>query len=281
MATRPAQDSAGQGAAHSAEARTAARNSQLFLPQQAMTRASSEPPTARPDPLAGLTALARPAPLEIKAEPARKRAFLEQVSDRQPVSDERLVGPASPYLLQAGSVVPAALMTGIKSDIPGQVLAQITEDITDSLTGTYLLIPRGSRLIGQYDNAIGFGQSRLLLTWSRLVLPNGKSILLDRMSAADPQGYAGLHDRTDHHWAGIVNAAALSTLLGMGAQTGDPADDAAWIRAMREGAADSINRAGQAIVERQLTIQPSLTARPGLPVRVIVSRDLVLEPYGD
>jgi type IV secretion system protein TrbI len=209
------------------------------------------------------------------------RPYLERTSDNQITSGARLVGPASPYTLMTGSVVPAALITGLRSDIPGQVLAQVTQDVRDSLTGQYILIPKGARLIGQYDNAISFGQSRILLVWSRLILPNGKSLVLDKLSAADARGYAGLADTVDNHWALIVNAAATSTLLGMGAQTGDTQSESDLVRALRDGAADSVNRAGQRIVERQLAVQPTLTIRAGMPLRVILSRDLILEPYGD
>ncbi|WP_255606729.1 TrbI/VirB10 family protein [Asticcacaulis sp. AND118] len=186
-----------------------------------------------------------------------------------------------PYLIQAGSVLPAALVTGIRSDLPGQVVAQVTQDVYDSLGRGFLLIPRGSRLLGEYDNAIAFGQSRVLLAWKRLILPNGKSLVLERLSAADARGNSGLQDRTDYHWDSIVGAAALSTLLSMGAEAGSSDNDSEIVRALRDGAADSVSRTGQRIVERQLNIAPTLTIRPGHRVRVIISRDLVLEPYGD
>jgi type IV secretion system protein VirB10 len=197
------------------------------------------------------------------------------------VSPDRLQSPASPYLIQAGSIIPAALITGLRSDLPGLVTAQVSENVYDSMTGTYLLIPQGSRLIGQYDNAIAFGQSRVLLAWTRLILPNGRSLILEKLSAADPGGMAGLADRTDYHWSGMLQAAALSTLLSIGAEAESSDRDSDIVRALRSGASDSIGRTGQQIVERQLNIQPTLTIRPGFPVRVILSRDLVLELYGE
>ena len=211
----------------------------------------------------------------------RAVAFLDKASDRMSVSPERLQAPASPYLVQAGSVVPAALITGIRSDLPGQVSAQITETIYDSLTGQIVLIPQGSRLIGQYDNVVAFGQSRILLAWTRLILPNGKSLILDKLSADDPQGLAGVSDRVDFHWGDMLKAGALSTLLSVGAEAGSSNKDSDIVKALRSGTADSVSRTGQQIVERQLNIQPTLTIRPGYPVRVILSRDLVLEPYGN
>lgn len=265
------------------QTRAAARSSQLFFAQSGGhdedVATASSPQSAA---LIGTWPAPASAPTsEPKSDAEKKAAYLERTSDSQMTSNARLVGPASPYTLLTGSVVPAALITGLSSDIPGQVLAQVTQDVRDSLTGRYILIPKGARLIGQYDNAISFGQSRILLVWSRLILPNGKSLVLDKLSAADAHGYAGLADTVDNHWASIVNAAAISTLLGIGAQAGDTQSESDLVRALRDGAADSINRAGQRIVERQLAVQPTLTIRAGMPVRVILSRDLILEPYGD
>jgi type IV secretion system protein TrbI len=130
----------------------------------------------------------------------RKLAFVTGGVDRRAVAPDRLADPASPYALQAGAVIPAALITGIRSDLPGPIIAQATEAVYDSPTGRHLLIPQGARLIGQYDNSVDVGQSRILLVWTRLILPNGKSIVLERQPGADPQGYAGLEDGVDHHW---------------------------------------------------------------------------------
>ncbi len=205
----------------------------------------------------------------------RKQAFLERASDRRTVSGERLTGLASPSILQAGSVIPAALITGIRSDLPGLVTAQVTQNVYDSPTGRILLIPQGSRLIGDYDADVAFGQSRILLAWNRLILPDGRSIVLERQPASDPRGFAGLQDGTDYHWGGVFKAALVSTLLGAGSELGS-GDDGNLARAFRRGTQDSINRAGEQIVSRELNVRPTLTIRPGFPVRVLVTRDLVL-----
>lgn len=263
------------------QARVAARSSQLFFAHSG-GHGEDVPTASAPQSATPLGTWPIPAPAnDPKSDAEKKLAYLERTSDNQITSGARLADPASPYTLMTGSVVPAALITGLRSDIPGQVLAQVTQDVRDSLTGRYILIPKGARLIGQYDNAISFGQSRILLVWSRLILPNGKSLVLDKLSAADARGYAGLADTVDNHWASIVKAAAISTLLGMGAQTGNTQSESDLVRALRDGAADSINRAGQRVVERELAVQPTLTIRAGMPMRVILSRDLILEPYGD
>ena len=192
--------------------------------------------------------------------------------------------PASPYVVQAGSVISAALITGLRSDLPGQITAQVTENTFDSPSGRFLLIPQGARLIGVYDSQIAFGQSRALLVWTRLIMPNGRSIILERPPAADTGGYAGLQDEVDHHWGALFKAGLLSTLLSVGAELGSGAGngngDSSVLQALRRGAGDSLNQTGQQIIRRNLNMQPTLTIRPGFPVLVIVNRDLVLEPYG-
>ncbi len=209
----------------------------------------------------------------------RQLAFLNAGVDRRTVSPDRVTGPASPYVLQTGAVIAAALITGIRSDLPGQITAQVTEHVYDSPTGRILLVPQGTRLIGEYSNDVGFGQRRVLLVWKRLILPNGRSIVLERQPGADAQGYAGLQDGVDYHWWDLAKAAGLSTLLSVGAELAVDDQDR-LLRAIRNGAQDTINDAGQQIIRRQLNVAPTLTIRPGFPVRVIVTRDLVLEPYG-
>ncbi|MDR3438906.1 TrbI/VirB10 family protein, partial [Telmatospirillum sp.] len=208
-----------------------------------------------------------------------KLAFLNGPVDRRTVSDDRLAAPPSPYVVQAGTVIPAALITGIRSDLPGQITAQVTEHVYDSPTGKFLLLPQGSRLIGQYDASVAFGQSRVLLVWTRVILPNGKSIVLERQPGADTEGYAGLEDQVDYHWGNIFKAALVSTLLGVGANLGQNSNESDIVQALRQSASQNANQAGQQYVQRQMNVQPTLTIRPGFPVRVIVTRDLVLEAY--
>src|SRR5258707_258750 len=182
----------------------------------------------------------------------RKSAFLNAAVDRRTVSLDRLANPASRFVVQAGAVIPAALITGIRSDLPGQVTAQVTENVYDSPTGKYLLIPQGSKLVGAYDSQVSFGQDRVLLVWTRLLMPNGRSIVLERQSGADAQGFAGLEDEVDHHWGRLVMAAALSTVLGVGSELGATTNDSAIVTALRRGNTDSLNQTGQQVVRRNL-----------------------------
>jgi type IV secretion system protein VirB10 len=214
----------------------------------------------------------------------RKLAFVNASVDRRTTGPDRIEAPASSYVVQAGNIIPASLITGIRSDLPGQITAQVTENVFDSPTGRFLLVPQGARLIGNYDSQVAFGQSRVLLVWTRLIMPNGRSIVLERQPGADTAGYAGLEDEVDNHWGALFKAALLSTLLGVGSELGAGSDsgtgnNGGLIQALRLGASDSLNQTGQKIVQRNLNIQPTLTIRPGFPVRVIVNRDLVLEPY--
>ncbi|MCA0279142.1 MAG: TrbI/VirB10 family protein [Proteobacteria bacterium] len=265
----------------------AARTARLFASTE--TRPTSTPTATSPSgtppanaqlPLPDLTRLGlAPQPATPTAQD-RQLAFLNAAADRRTVSPDRVMAPASPNILQGGAVISAALITGIRSDLPGQITAQVTENIYDSPTGRILLVPQGTRLIGQYDNGVGFGQRRVLLVWNRLIMPNGRSIVLERQPGTDSEGYAGLEDGVDYHWGELFKAAALSTILSVGAEAGSSGQDSDIVRALRQGASDSVNQTGQQIVSRQLNIAPTLTIRPGYPVRVIVTRDLVLEPYG-
>ena len=212
----------------------------------------------------------------------RKLLFVNASVDRRTTAPDRISRPASPFVVQAGTIIPAALITGIRSDLPGQITAQVTEAVFDSPTGRVKLIPQGARLLGIYDSQVAFGQSRVLLVWTRLIMPNGRSIVLERQQGADSGGYSGLEDEIDNHWKELLGSAALSTLLGVGSELGSGADNGnntATLQALRLGAANSLNQTGQQIVRRNLNIQPTLAIRPGFPVRVIVNRDLVLEPY--
>ncbi|WLD96295.1 TrbI/VirB10 family protein [Agrobacterium leguminum] len=235
------------------------------------------------DPATGLPLAAQTPPLDSGSAQNmqdRKLAFVNAEADRRTVSADRVQEKASPYIVQAGTVIAAALITGIKSDLPGQITAQVTEHVYDSPTGIHLLIPQGSRLIGQYDSQVAFGQSRVLLVWNRLIMPDGTSIVLERLQGADPQGFSGLEDGVDYHWGQLFRAAALSTLLGIGTEIGSSNDESEIAKAIRESTQDTASDVGQQIVRRQLNIQPTLTIRPGFPVRVIVQRDLLMQTYG-
>lgn len=256
-----------------AQERDAARTSHLFATTN-ISQAVASTVTA-PTPSAAPVATQS----EGSADQDHKLAFLNGTTDYQTASPGRIQAAPSPYLLQAGAVIPAALITGLRSDLPGQITAQVTEDVYDSTTGKILLIPQGARLVGRYDAQITFGQSRALLVWNRLILPNGRTLVLERQPGTDTEGYAGLEDQVDEHWSSLFEAATLSTLLSVGAEAGTSNSENNLAQAIRQGASQSFNQVGQQVVGRSLNVQPTIVIRPGFPVRVLVTRDLVLEPY--
>lgn len=264
VAATPAAEPSPRDAARQriAQEREAARESQLFFGSSSRTGAGP------PDPPSG----APPAPASSPSPAAQ--GFLDRPTDVQTATLQRVESPRTGSVLLAGSIIPAALITGIRSDQPGLVTAQVTENVFDSL-GREMLVPQGARLIGEYDSDVGFGQRRVLLAWTRLIFPDGRSIVLERQPAADPAGFAGLEDGVDYHWGGVLEAALISTLLGVGAEAGS-AGDGDLVRALRRGGQDSIGRTGEQIVSRELGVRPTLTIRPGFPVRVLVTRDIIL-----
>lgn len=263
--------------------RDAARTSKVFVGGEGAAPAGG--PAASPS--LQIPAVANPAgPSAVSANPgagtdqATKRNFLRASEGGQTESSYRVAQPSSPYVVQAGSIIPAALITGIRSDLPGTITAQVTQNIYDSVTGRHLLIPQGSRLIGEYDSQVSFGQNRVLLAWDRLILPDGRSLQLDRLPGADASGFSGLQDRVNQHWGGILRAALISTLLSVGTEVGNSEDDD-LVGALRRGTSESIGRTGQDLVRRQMNVQPTLTIRPGFQLRVLVTRDIVIAPIGE
>ncbi|KFL46755.1 conjugal transfer protein TrbI [Sphingobium sp. ba1] len=263
--------------------RDAAQASQLFTGQGSAQSTGSAPehvatglpttaPTFGPD-------LAAPSAMTASGS-AAKHAFMTDTMDTRSLASSTVEPVASANILQAGSIIPAALITGIRSDLPGQISAQVTQNVYDSPTGRILLIPQGARLIGDYDSQIDAGQSRLLMAWTRLIMPDGRSMMLERQPGADASGFVGLQDSVNNHWGGVARAAMISTLLGLGTELAADSDNDI-IRALRRGSQDSFNQAGQQIIQRQVAIAPTLTIRPGHPLRVMITRDLVLPPLGN
>ncbi len=214
-------------------------------------------------------------------DPNRQIRKLDFLNERASVTDNphRLEDPLTPFELMAGTVIPASLITGVNSDLPGTVIAQVTENVYDTVTGNYVLIPQGAKLIGRYDSVIAFGQSRALLVWSRIIYPDGASIEIDNMPASDVAGFAGLADKVDFHTFRLLKGVVLSTLLGVGTELSFDDSESDLVEALRESAQSSANQAGQRIVQRNLDIQPTIRIRPGWPLRILVHKDLVLRPF--
>jgi type IV secretion system protein VirB10 len=217
-----------------------------------------------------------------------RRAFLTTAATG--ISRDRLFAARqddlSPYELHAGSIIPATLLTGINADLPGTILAQVRADVFDSVTGRYLLVPRGAKLVGAYDSRIAQGQRRVLVAWIRLLYPDGSSLDLLGMAGTDPAGYAGFGAKVDEHLSKTFNAGLLLSIIGAGAQLSQP---------QRSGTLGAVPDIGQTIAgaigqqigntsiqltQRQLQITPTLEVPPGYLFDVLVDRDVVLSgPY--
>lgn len=207
----------------------------------------------------------------------RKERFANGRDVGSDLNSHGLVSPVSPNTLLAGSVIAASLITGLNSDLPGMVTAQVTQNVYDTVTGRILLVPQGARLIGKYDSVVAFGQKRALVIWQRLILPSGSPVRLDNMPATDPSGYAGLADKVDFHTWTLLKGVAIATMLGVGSEL-TISGESDLVEAIRESAQSNTARAGDQITQRNLDIQPTITIRPGAPVRVLVTRDLVIAP---
>ncbi|SDA25587.1 TrbI/VirB10 family protein [Sphingomonas sp. NFR15] len=241
------------------------------------TRAADSTPSAPPVAAIDASRLAIDPDRDANAQ-QHKADFVAARDTGGDVNEHRLSPPTSPNMLSAGSVIAASLITGLRSDLPGLVIAQVTERVFDSATGSILLIPQGARLIGSYDSVVAFGQKRALVVWQRIILPDGSSIRLDNVPATDPSGYAGLADNVDFHTWALLKGVAISTLLGVGANV-TFSGESDLVQAIRESTQQNVSRAGDQITSRNLQVQPTITIRQGAPVRLIVHRDLVLAPW--
>ncbi|MCC6912177.1 MAG: TrbI/VirB10 family protein [Rhodospirillaceae bacterium] len=261
-----------------------AKEASVFFPlttnqnTQAMTQAGQGNGTAMPAASPGAEYLNLD-PERDQNNQQRKIDFMNRPGGQSIYNAYPLQDAVSPYQVMAGSIIAASLITGINSDLPGMVAAQITENIYDTVSGRFLLIPQGARLIGSYDSVVAFGQSRALLVWQSIIMPDGSSIQIENLPATDVAGYAGLADEVDFHTWRLLKGVVLSTLLGVGTELSLGSDESDLVRAIRESTQQNVNRAGQRITERNLNIQPTITVRPGWPLRVIVHKDLILRPY--
>jgi type IV secretion system protein TrbI len=213
-----------------------------------------------------------------------KRSFEKETREQSPYLLAAIQQPISKYEIKAGTIIPSLLLTGLNSDLPGQIAAQVRENVYDTATGRYLLIPQGTRLVGEYDSKVAYGQDRALIVWSRLIMPNGNSINLEGMPGVDMSGYSGLSDRVNNHYAKLVTGVILGSVLGAGAQVATGGQGTAYnapsfSQLAVSGGAQNLNQAGQQITQRNLNLQPTIEIRPGLKLNVFVTKDIILKPY--
>lgn len=208
-----------------------------------------------------------------------KKSFLSE-NARKNYNSSLTEEAISKYEIKAGGIIPGIMLTGINSDLPGTMTANIREDVYDTVTGKYLLIPKGTRVIGKYSSNISFGQSRVLVIWQRLIFPNGKSLNLDNFEGTDMSGYSGLVGKVDNHTLKLFQGVVLSSILGAAAGIIDNGgENNSWRNNAGKGAGEEIVSIGEAIASRLLAVQPTITIKPGARFNIMVNSDIILEPY--
>ncbi|AHJ66171.1 TrbI/VirB10 family protein [Granulibacter bethesdensis] len=213
-----------------------------------------------------------------------KNAFLSQKSDvNSPYLPYTRTAPLSNTEVKAGTVIPGVMISGVDSDLPGQIIAQVRQNVYDTATGRYLLIPAGARLIGSYDSRITMGQSRVLVGWKRIIYPDGSSVSLDFMPGTDQSGYAGFKDQVNNHMWKIFGNALLMSVFSAGVQLSQPQAtngqnfNSSQIVAGMLG--QQLAEAGIVMANRGMNIQPTLEIRPGYEFNIMVTKDVILPPW--
>jgi type IV secretion system protein VirB10 len=193
----------------------------------------------------------------------------------------QVVPQRSPFELKRGSVIPATLITSINSDLPGRITAQVSQNVYDSATGHRLLIPQGTRLLGRYDSKVSFGQSRVLVVWTDIILPNGSTLQIGGMAGADAQGYGGFSDKVDRKLLQTFGSAILIALIGAGTEMAIPRDRNSFgmensaENAARRSFVETFGRMAERTISRNMDVQPTLEIRPGYRFNILVDQDMV------
>jgi len=212
----------------------------------------------------------------------RKEAFGNRAEASASYLPFQKTAPLSPYEVKQGSVIPGIMITGINSDLPGQIIAQVSQNVYDSTSGQYLLIPQGTKIMGSYDSFVAIGQERAMVAWRRLIFPDGNSLELLNMAGADQGGYSGFNDQVNNHYFKIFGSAIILSFLGAGFQLSQP-DSHGEFPTNREivaaETARNLNQVGSELMRRKMNIQPTLEIRPGYRFNIIVNKDIILEPY--
>ncbi|MCZ7497267.1 IncP-type conjugal transfer protein TrbI [Agrobacterium tumefaciens] len=216
---------------------------------------------------------------DLNAQASKEDFFNQDIKDLGYLP-KQVVPQLSAYELKRGSVIPATLITGLDSDLPGRITAQVSQNVYDSATGNRLLVPQGAKLFGRYDSKVSFGQNRALVVWTDLIFPNGSTLQIGGMAGTDAEGYGGFKDKVDHHLWRTFGSAALVAIIGTGIDvsvpesstlaTQDTASDAA-----RRNFADSFGRVAEQTISKNLNVQPTIRIRPGYKFNVLVDQDII------
>ena len=236
--------------------------------------------------LAQRPAGATPVPAAYKAETdpngqESKNQFADKARAGSFDLNERVEPLRSPYTLLAGAILPCVLTQGINSDLPGQIGCMISQNVFDSVTGKYLLVPQGTKAIGTYDSRVAYGQNRVLVVWTRLERPDGSTLSLEGMPGADLSGFAGLTGHVNNHYLRLLTGVVMGSLIGASAQiaTGANSQNPSFAALAVQGAGQNINEAGQEITRKNLSIQPTIEVPPGARLNIFATKDLILPPW--
>jgi type IV secretory pathway VirB10-like protein len=213
---------------------------------------------------------------------SEKISFLsKENSDEDTYSKHTLQKLLSKYQVMSGTLIPGVMISGVNSDLPGQVVAQVSQNVYDSTTGKYLIIPQGTKMIGSYDSNVSYGQERVLIVWNRLIFPNGNSLVLDHLQGVDLSGYSGFHDKVDNHNGRIYMSVILGSLVTAAATiaTAKNSSDTSFSAAAGSGVSQNVAQTVSTMLNKNLGIQPTLTIRPGYRFNIFLAKDLILEPY--
>ncbi|WP_052761395.1 TrbI/VirB10 family protein [Sedimenticola thiotaurini] len=211
---------------------------------------------------------------------ADKTAFLQGRQERTPVIYGR-DRPVTPWEIRSGTVIPGVLITGINSDLPGNIKGQVSQNVYDTATGKYLLIPQGTQLVGTYDSRVTYGQNRALVVWTRLVYPDGSALELGNMGGTDMAGYAGFEDQVDNHYFRIFGSALLMSVISAGyAIATDDDSQSDNEQSAQQEIAREMSQTSDRILRKNLNLQPTIKIRPGYKFNVFVNKDMRFrEPY--
>jgi type IV secretion system protein VirB10 len=198
--------------------------------------------------------------------------------------DAKMDAPRSPYALRAGFVVPGTLISGINSELPGQIMGQVAQNVYDTATGKYLLIPQGSRLVGAYASNVAYGQARVLVAWQRIVFPDGKAMDIGSMPGADSAAYAGFNDQVNHHYFRLFASAFLMSGVTAGLAMSQPQQNAAsaptYSTAMSQALGQDLGRVTAQLIAKNMNIAPTIEIRPGFRFNIVVTKDMTFsKPY--
>lgn len=224
-------------------------------------------------------------------DPVKATNDIEQFANKSGVKnrwvhDYSVETPKTLYTLMTGFVIPGILISGINSELPGKIIAQVSENVYDTPTGKYLLIPQGSKLYGEYLSEVVFGQERVLIAWERIIYPDGKALDIGAMPGADSAGYAGFQDQVNHHYVRLFGSALLLSAITAAASYSQQQNQTSFYgnqnsnSVLSQALGQQLGQVTSQLIRKNLNISPTIEIRPGFRFNIIVTKDLsISKPY--